>query len=432
MKPVFASDVLKDNSPSYLSKNRYEVLRSRTMSGSENFNASISRERANSVKRKASVEICSDSGKRPNQGSTPTIDPQKLQSMDRKLKTIKGISSRLNEDAAKLKVDPALENVLRILCEFVDNSVSLQEDLVKACTVEIEANTEAGSIVVPVPELASSQEKGNTGNPSLRDLEPEPPSQNAYSTVAARKPIKGFSQPKQNKQPKPQKEPRLQAFHDAVKQSEKSTLVFNLNLGNHKTLNETTILKRATLALSAAAAKVEGNPGKPPSKDAVAALDDVMSVTENVTLFGKVTKPYVNWKNDKDPLNRTFFTIPVRYEFKDKDTKAEAETILRETCKVDCTTPYPFRLRHCIKQAVDHLRKDYPQDYIRVTVDTDKVALKISRKNKVEGWFHWDEPVLLPEEVLDIHARDAPDSMIVRNLPCKRVAEPDSEEMADS
>jgi hypothetical protein len=158
--------------------------------------------------------------------------------------------------------------------------------------------------------------------------------------VAARKPIKGFSQPKQSR-PGPQKEPRLQAFHDAVKHSEKSTLVFNLNLGNTKTLNATTILKRATLALSDAAAKVEGNPGKPPSKDAVAALDDVMSVTENVTLYDKVTKLYVNWKNDKDPANRTYFTIPVRYEFKDKDTKAEAETILRDTCKVECTTPYP-------------------------------------------------------------------------------------------
>jgi hypothetical protein len=223
----------------------------------------------------------------------------------------------------------------------------------------------------------------------------------------------------------------LQAFHDAVKQSEKSTLVFNLNLGNTKTLNATTILKRATLALSDAAAKVEGNPGKPPSKDAVAALDDVMSVTENVTLYGKVTKPYVNWKNDKDPANRTFFTIPVRYEFKDKDTKAEAETILRETCKVECTTPYPVRIRHCIKQAIDHLRKDYPEDYIRVNVDMDRVALKISRKNKVNGWFHWDEPVKLPEEVLDIYSRIIPDHMIVRNLPCKpdRDAEPDQDDM---
>jgi hypothetical protein len=68
---------------------------------------------------------------------------------------------------------------------------------------------------------------------------------------------------------------------------------------------------------------------------------------------------------------------------------------------------------------------------IRVTVDTDKVALKISRKNKVNGWFHWDEPVLLPEEVLDIHSRIIPDSMIVRNLPCKsdREAEPDQVDM---
>jgi hypothetical protein len=135
MRPMSASEVLKGNSPSYLSKNRFDVLRSRTMSGSDNSIVTISRERANSIKRKASEEICGDSGKRPNQGSSPIVDPQKLECMERKLITIKGISCKLNKDAAKLKVDPALEGVLRLLCEFVDNSVSLQEDIVKSCTI---------------------------------------------------------------------------------------------------------------------------------------------------------------------------------------------------------------------------------------------------------------------------------------------------------
>jgi hypothetical protein len=209
----------------------------------------------------------------------------------------------------------------------------------------------------------------------------------------------------------------LQAFQDAVKHSERSTLIFNLNLGSKKTLNEQTILSQASLALSAAAAEVEGSNNKFPNKDTVGVLDDVISVTQNVTLYGKVTKPFVNKKNNNDPKNRSFFTIPVRYEFKDKETRLEAETILRDTCKVDCSVPYPAILRSCIKQTVDHFRSEYPNDFVKIHVDTQKLALKVSRKVKGKGWFDHDAPIPLPPEVLDIRARFAPNDFRMTNLP---------------
>jgi hypothetical protein len=226
--------------------------------------------------------------------------------------------------------------------------------------------------------------------------------------------------PPKSQAPKPAKDPKLQAFQDAVKHSERYTLIFNLNLGSKKTLNDKTILSQATLALSAAAAEVEGNNSKYPTKDTVAALDDVMSVTQNVTLFGKVTKPYENKNNTQDPKNRTFFTMPVRYEFKDKDTRIEAETILRDTCKVDMATPYPTILRSCIKQTIDHFRAEYPNDFVKVHVDTQKLALQVSRKVKGRGWFDHNEPIPLPPEVLDIRARFTPKDFRLNGLPSFR------------
>jgi hypothetical protein len=216
------------------------------------------------------------------------------------------------------------------------------------------------------------------------------------------------------------KDPKLQAFQDAVKHAERSTLIHNLDLGSKKTLNEHTILSKATLALSAAAATVEGNHGKSPSKEAVSALDDVFSVTQNVTLFGRVTRPYENKMNKNDPKNRTFFTLPVRYEFKDRDTRVEAETILRETCKVECTTPYPTILRHCIKKVVEHFREEFPGDYIRTTVDPVKLKLKVTRKVRGHGWYQCDDPISLPKEVLDIKARAIPDDFVMPPLPIRR------------
>jgi hypothetical protein len=238
----------------------------------------------------------------------------------------------------------------------------------------------------------------------------------SYSRVAKKPPV---SQP-QKPAEKPVKDPKLQAFQDAVRHSERSTLIFNLNLGAKKTLNEKTILSQATLALSSAAAAVEGNANQKPSREVVATLDDVMSVTQNVILYGKVTKPYENKANPEDEKNRSFFTMPIRYEFKDKETRVEVETILRDTCKVECATPYPLILRQCIRQVIDHFRKDYPNDYIKVMVDSQNLALKVSRKVKGDGWYTHKEPIPLPPQVLDIRARFVPKDFKLVNLPTRR------------
>jgi hypothetical protein len=319
--------------------------------------------------------------------------------MERKVTTLKSLSKILTEEAAKMKADPVMEKIVRCVCEFADVSVSLQEDIVKNLSVQVPSDPDpaGAAALAPVP-----------------DQEIEVFTQ--YSQVASRVP-KVVPAPVPKLQPGPRKDPKVQAFQDAVKHSERSTLIFNLNLGSKKTLNEKSILSQATLALSAAAAEVEGNKGRNPTREAVVALDDVMSVTQNVTLYGKVTRPYENKTNPQDPNNKTFFTMPIRYEFKDKDTRIEAETILRDTCNVDCATPYPVILRSCIKQVIDHFRKTYPNDYIKVQVDTNNLTLKVARKVKGSGWFDHKDPIKLPNQVLDIRARFVPKDFVLTNLP---------------
>jgi hypothetical protein len=112
--------------------------------------------------------------------------------------------------------------------------------------------------------------------------------------------------------------------------------------------------------------------------------------------------------------------MPIRYEFKDKETRVEVETILRDTCKVECATPYPLILRQCIRQVIDHFRKDYPNDYIKVMVDSQNMALKVSRKVKGDGWYTHTEPIPLPPQVLDIRARFVPKGFKLVNLPTRR------------
>jgi hypothetical protein len=400
MKPISATEALKA-AGFHLRYSRAEAPKPQNVSGSAGSGLSVPiiRERSSSTKRKASAELNDGTQKKTNTEICPSVLPPALDKMERKICALRGICSKINEDAAKLKVDIGLENIIRALCEFVDTSASLHEDMVKTCTIAVDAP-------VPIPDPDPEPEQ-------VLSQEVFAPS---YSQAAARKPNKVFA-------PKPaaakNTDPKRKAFEDAVDHAERSTLIFNLNLGTKKTLNEKVILSQATVALSAAAATVEGNQGKPPSKEAIAALDDVMSVTKEVTLFGKVTKPYENKANPQDPRNKTFFTLPVRYEFKDRETRVEAETILRDTCKIDCTTPYPTILRHCIKEVIRHFRSEYLDDYIRVTVDAAKMSLKVCRRVKGDGWYVHDDLIRLPEQVLDIHARYVPEDLVMPELPVR-------------
>ena len=62
-------------------------------------------------------------------------------------------------------------------------------------------------------------------------------------------------------------------------------------------------------------------------------LEDTLSVMKGMEFFGKVTKVYNNTKNNGDELNGKFCTLPVKMVFKDTDSKARAEAVLRKTCK---------------------------------------------------------------------------------------------------
>jgi hypothetical protein len=62
-------------------------------------------------------------------------------------------------------------------------------------------------------------------------------------------------------------EKKVRKFAEAIKDAERSTLCFNLNMGNKPIMNKTTISERATLALTSMAAKVEGKNSAVPSPE---------------------------------------------------------------------------------------------------------------------------------------------------------------------
>jgi hypothetical protein len=197
-------------------------------------------------------------------------------------------------------------------------------------------------------------------------------------------------------------------FRDVLKESEKLTVIFNLDMGNFPLMNPNTISKKATLALSKMAAKVEEKNDSIPSKDAVSAIDDLLSITKNMSFFGGSTKPY---NNPHDENHGRFYTVPVKYDFKDRDTRATAEKILRSRCNVSCTTPYPVMLRECIRQTNE------PESFFRTSIDIPSLSLHVSKKiNKDSKWERLNTSFPIPEAAMNNTARFVPKNFKMTGL----------------
>jgi hypothetical protein len=205
---------------------------------------------------------------------------------------------------------------------------------------------------------------------------------------------------------KPSDPPEIKQFKDAIREAEKSTLIFNLDMGKIPVLNTETISKRATLALTTMAAKTEKSKTSVPSADAVSAIDDVLSVTKGMCFFGRATKTY---SNAKDSASGSFCTVPVKYDFKDRETRIQAESILRKTCNVNCSTPYPPPLRECIKQTTTYFQNKTGSNFVRVSVDIGKLCLKAqTKRNKDDRWTWIEESIRIPPAVITNTSRRLP------------------------
>jgi hypothetical protein len=184
-------------------------------------------------------------------------------------------------------------------------------------------------------------------------------------------------------------------------------------------MNTDTMSTRATLALAAMAAETENRPGQIPTEDTLATIDDILSLANKIEFFGRKTKTYVN---PRDTKSGSYCTIPVRYEFSDRDAKFEVEKFLRSKCGAHCSTLYPIILRECIRQVSDKVRKDYPGKQVKVSVDTGKFCMRVAVRDPPEGeektfWEFFEKSIPLPDAVLDVEARKVPEDFKVRYLP---------------
>jgi len=181
-----------------------------------------------------------------------------------------------------------------------------------------------------------------------------------------------------------------------LREAERRTVIFDLDMGAAPIINKESISRKVTLALHGAASAGEHDWN---IKDAGEMVDDVLSCSQ-LEFLGQGTKKFFNNKKKDDPRNGKMCTVPVRLDFKNKETRVSAEYTLRSICKASCSIPYPKKLRALLGRAILEGKKKYPKNYIRTKVDVD--GLQVTTSARVgDTWLPASGPFPIPLDVLD-------------------------------
>ena len=133
--------------------------------------------------------------------------------------------------------------------------------------------------------------------------------------------------------------------------------------------------------------------------DASEMIDDALSCSQ-LEFLGSGTRKFYNNRDKTDKRNGKMCTVPVRMDFKNKETRIQAENTLRSICKVKCSIPYPRKLRTLINETIAEGKKRMDKCFIKVKVDIDNLKLSASARTD-QGWTNLELDQNIPLDILE-------------------------------
>jgi hypothetical protein len=169
---------------------------------------------------------------------------------------------------------------------------------------------------------------------------------------------------------------QAKCVRQAIQKAEKSTILFELDMGSVPVINKETLARKVTIALHDKASKCEQvRNGDMTEADAEEIVDDLLTCT-SLDFLGNGSTRFRNDKNPSDPRIGKMCTVPVKMLFKGRDERMLAEQTIRKVCDTRCSTPYPKNLRVMIRKLIDEGKTAKPGHFIRVRVHSDTLRLE--------------------------------------------------------
>ena len=325
-------------------------------------------------------------GKRPRDISLPEGNAPKAPKVDANLvfDQLKAQDGIFQE--AKTLLNTAT-TTLEECCSAEDGAIgSVFFSLTKVLTLLFKSQENLTSALVDSLQVG----KATTDPPPSQEI-PVPPGQGhtARGRINSVAKVKAPPPP-----PVSEEEATRRKVRQALREAEKKTILFNLDLGTAPTMNKDTISRKVTLALSA---KAQSGEHDYHIGDAEEIIDDILSCSK-LEFLGSTTRKFFNNNKKDDPRNNKMCTLPVRMDFKDRETRIQAEISMRKICKVSCSTPYPRRLRAMLDAVVKEGKAKADGCFIRTRVNVDKLTVEAHAKRGTK----WEDLGLLRPIPLDI------------------------------
>jgi len=184
------------------------------------------------------------------------------------------------------------------------------------------------------------------------------------------------------KKPAPTKEEIEKAkVKKVLREAERRIIAFDLDLGTAPIMNKTTISKNVTVDLH--------NRAKSGNHDwavdsAATMVDDVLSCAQ-LEFLGSGTRRFHNNRDPTDARNNRMCTVPVRFDFKNKDQRIRAETAMKKICKVRTAVPYPKRMREALASLVIEGKTKAPGKFVMTKVDVENLTISAHVRGET-GW----------------------------------------------
>jgi hypothetical protein len=280
-----------------------------------------------------------------------------------------------------------------VFAQLKDQDTILDE--VEASITEIEkSNVENPDIrlnaIIRILKLLGKSQRNLTSavtdSCKIAPLVQAPPAKSAPSQVAKKPAPPAISA----------EEAKVKKLKTVLKDAEKKTVLFNLDLGKNPAMNKDTLSRKVTEALGSA---VRGGNHDYHIGDAEEVLDDILSCSK-LEFLGTQSKLFFNDKNTEDARNNNMYTMPVRMEFRDRDTRFEAEIMLKKLCKVSCSVPYPKKLRTQLNDMIRAGKAKQPNCFIRTRVNVDNLTIEAHAKTP-NGWVDLGLKCNISTDILD-------------------------------
>jgi hypothetical protein len=231
------------------------------------------------------------------------IDPSDL---TLEVATVSSVVEKAAKEINDAELDPVTVTVFGYICEAMRGICRVQDKIVSAALQnKVQASVPVPALATanrgPAPEMVSLGATAKRPRAGVTTAQPVPIVTVSDTEVRSLPPVQATAAvPAVSKK---SENPVVKKFKDAIRDAERSSLVLNLNLGRLPIVNRESMSKKATLALTAAAAAKEKRLVSYPCDDSIAAIDDVLSVVKNISFFGTGTKTY---KNPRDKLSGSY------------------------------------------------------------------------------------------------------------------------------